>query len=146
MLRFAENDWIILEKSQGNALLITKECVAKKAYKDGWEKGDLTWENSDIYSYLQYEFPTELILYKKHLTNVNGCCASLLSGTEFTKYEQYIPTIGSPWWLRDTVLNSLQGNTKYFAQAVYKNEVKSWHASQTDVGVRPIIRFAFEDM
>jgi curved DNA-binding protein CbpA len=58
-------EWIILSVEDGKALIISKDCIAKKAYDN--EFGSPTWEQSSLRQWLNHDFYDALEMAQKDL-------------------------------------------------------------------------------
>ena len=112
-------EWIVLDKEDEKALLLTKESVGKRAYHDEWP--DITWEDCTLREWLNEEF------YNDSFTEAekNQICETVVKNDDNPEYgteggrdttdkifllsideaEKYFENdearaIGSWWWLR----------------------------------------------
>lgn len=115
-------EWIVLDKEDGKALLLTKESVGEKAYND--ERVDITWEECTLRKWLNEDFYNdsfnkaqksricETTVKNEDNTEYNTGGGNnttdkifLLSIDEAEKYFE-IRDIGSWWWLRSPGVGS----------------------------------------
>ena len=54
VIQFGGSDWLVLEVSDGKALMLSEAIVEERAYHNNWE--DTTWEGSDLREYLNGEY------------------------------------------------------------------------------------------
>lgn len=136
-------EWIVLKAQNNRALLLSKHCLESKAIVGSY-RNDVTWENSDLYEWLNTEF-VEVAFSNEEKNNISKEITLLTSSelyefsethdiktATFTRYGQaFSMTAGkngeTGWWLK--------GAGNY----VDSEGLEGYTGPNKPCGVRPVI-------
>lgn len=135
---FGAQDWLMLDQSQGEALLLQKEPLEEApAYHS--EATDITWADTDLCRWLNQAYcaetfsSAEIQLLSVRVPESN---VFLLDAQEVAKYSDLLKTTDYNWWLRTP--GSATGCAAFVAPSGTVMEY-GYPVTSTEIAVRPAI-------
>ncbi len=148
-------EWLVLDKKENKALMISKDVLFNKAYNDKYS--DVTWGNCTLRSYLNNDFyntafskEEKNLIAKSKIENPDNPDYGTEGGNDTEDYifllsieeaNMYFKTgedrsCGNKWWLRSPgESQNLAAYVKYYGNIYYYGEIVGY----SGVGVRPAL-------